>query len=411
MIIGFECEGPASAGNFTINSWELHSQILAGFSVGVTNLKFSDRNEFVNKENNTFLNSTTMMEFKITMVRNKESLPLFSFYTLAPLLGFWTIFVSTQFLFAENKKRLEIFAGTMLATFAYLLTIRNFMPPTLTQIESVIIEMVGIWGVLELVRNFLAVLHGNFQKNTKHESLQRMKSDFKPVFLAFGSVIAASILIYVNSFVFPGLNTILMASGQTPWGIFTSLFVYYGSDHLLYNVAGILIFSFLFILTNFFLGSERKPRSIFLPIVVFLTAILSNLFWVIVLPYTPNSGASGVAFALQGVFLGFCLLNCLALKNAVKEKGSRQKNLLFKSSLVNLTLLAMFIIWTQVQPNKFLNIAYGVNILVYLIAFVGSFGLTLLWNPLRRTYLKIKQKMRALGFKRLTKYLSLLQQF
>jgi apolipoprotein N-acyltransferase len=53
---------------------------------------------------------------------------------------------------------MSVFAGALLATFAYLFTILTFMPPPLTLVEGSIIIILGIWACIEMSRSFSIIL-------------------------------------------------------------------------------------------------------------------------------------------------------------------------------------------------------------------------------------------------------------
>ena len=154
IIIAFDTYGSNSTNKFIMNGWTLNSEVPSGFSATVSDYKELSENEINSRlGNNSGLENSLAVEFKITMLRDKESLLWLSIYIAVPFVGIWAVFAVTQLHF-DDKGRMQIFAGALLATFAYLLTIRSFTPPTLTRVEVSVIELVGIWAFLELLRGF-----------------------------------------------------------------------------------------------------------------------------------------------------------------------------------------------------------------------------------------------------------------
>lgn len=400
IIIAFDTHGSNATHRFILNGWELHSEIPSGFSTTISDYKELSENEIISELGNlSRLENSLALQFKITMLRNRESLLWLPIYILVPLLGLWSIFVINQY-WLNLGERLKVFAGALLAIFAYLFTIRSFSPPTLTRIEVSIIELVGIWAFLELVRGFLKVLEKYELTMEKLKPVQKAVMGFKPIFLALLFTLITSILVFVNSFVFPALFDISVASGQTPWGIITSLFVHSGFEHLLVNMIGLLMFSALFLVTNFFLSvKEKTERSWFSLLVVFSMAILSNALWISLIPTISTAGSSGVVFALQGVVLGFSLLNSFGLKDIREVSGALRRKRLLAIYLFNLVIFITFFAQIVLEPSVFLNVATAVNVFVHGIAFLGAFLLSVLWHHLRKVSTKVRSSFTILNSK------------
>jgi len=398
IVIAFDTYGSNLTNKFIMNGWTLNSEVPSGFSATVSDYKELSGSEILSRlGNNSGLANSLGLEFKITMLRDKESLLWLSIYVAVPLIGIWAIFAVTELHFGD-KERIQVFAGSLLATFAYLLTIRSFTPPTLTRIEVSIIELVGIWAFLELLRGFLRTWREHYKSVGRFESLKRSLRAFRVIFSVIGAVMAMSTLVYINSFIFPTLYNASVASGQTPWGVFTSLFVHSGIDHLTLNMVGLLTFSTLFVATNFFFDEqEKRTRSVFLVVIVFLTAILSNLLWVSLIPRIATAGASGIVFALQGSVVGFALLNSLSLKNVRKEQDRKRRIQLAGFYSFNLIVFVVFFCQIILAPNVFLNVATAVNVVVHGVAFLGAFLVTILWQPMRPALIEVWRGLIQLG--------------
>ena len=390
IIIAFDTYGSNSTYKFIMNGWTLNSEVPSGFSATVSDYKELSENEIISRlGNDSGLQNSSAVEFKITMLRDKESLLWLSIYVAVPFIGIWTVFAVTQAHFGD-RERMQIFAGALLATFAYLLTIRSFTPPTLTRVEVSIIELVGIWAFLELLRGFWLVWREHSRSIARFESIERSLTAFKIVFFTVGVVTIVSILVYINSFIFPLLYNATVASGGTPWGVFTSLFVHTSLDHLTLNIVGLWGFLGVFIATNFLLEErEKKERSIFLLAVAFFMAIFSNAFWVWLIPSIGTAGASGIVFALQGSVLGFALLNSLGLKNIRKEQNRKRRIQLAGFYSFNLVVFVTLFLQIVLAPTIFLNVATAVNVVIHGVAFLGALLLTILWQPVRTASIDI----------------------
>jgi len=398
IVIAFDTYGTNLTNRLVMNGWTLNSEVPSGFSATVSDYKELSRSEILSRlGNNSGLEKSLALEFKIMMLRDKESLLWLSIYITVPLIGIWAIFAVTE-LNLNGKERMQVFAGALLATFAYLLTIRSFTPPTLTRIEVSIIELVGIWAFLELLRGFLKTWSDYHQSLTRLEPLEKSFRSFRILFIAMGVTIAISVLAYINSFLFPTLYDVFVASGQTPWGILTSLFVHTGIDHLVLNIIGLSVFSTLFAVTNVFLDEEEKrERGLFTVVVVFLMAIFSNALWVFLIPRIGTAGASGMVFALQGSVLGFALLNSLGLKDVRKEHDCKRRARLVGSYMFNLTVFVVFFVQIVLAPSVFLNVATAVNVVVHGVAFLGAFLVTILWQPVRLTLIELRRSVLQFG--------------
>jgi len=390
IIIAFDTTGSNSTNEFILNGWTLNSEVPAGFSATVSDYKELSKNETDSAlSNDSGLGNSLALEFRITMLRDKESLLWLSIYVTVPFLGIWAVFAVSQIHF-DDLQRMQIFAGTLLAIFVYLLAIRGFTPPTLTRIEVSVIELVGIWAFLELLRSFCLVWRKNRTAFNMFEPVGRLTSAFKPIVLTVATVITVSVLVYINSFIFPSLYNVAVASGQTPWGIFTSLFVHTSFDDLALNMIGILVFSALFAATNLLLQKqEKRERSIYMLAGAFLMAMLSNAFWVWLIPTIGTTGASGIVFALQGSVLGFALLNSLGLRNIRGEQDLGRRIQLAGFYLFNLVVFVAFFLQIDLAPKIFLNVGTAVNVVVHGIAFLGNFMLAILWHPVRTVFFDV----------------------
>lgn len=208
---------------------------------------------------------------------------------------------------------------------------------------------------------------------------------FKAGFLAYLLVLTLSIMAYASIAIFPSLSDTLLASSQTPWGVITSIFIHLESQHLIANMVAFLVFLVLFVVINIFLPQEEKMRrERFLLLNIFVSAILSNLMWIILLPNVNATGASGLVYASEGVMLGFALLNSLKLKDIRKccpEKGKLVLGIRIFNVIVFLSVFLQIVL----APIAFLNVSPRVNIFVHGIAFYISFVSTSATQWFKRT--------------------------
>ena len=208
-------------------------------------------------------------------------------------------------------------------------------------------------------------------------------SDFRIIFVVFVLMLLACSSLFVCSLVYPGLNDVLAASGRTPWGIVTSLFVHDGIEHLSFNMISLFVFSLVFASSNSFLSETEKKRRIhFFFIVSFSAAILSNLLWITLIPQIGTIGASGTVYASEGVMMGFCMMNSLNMLDwaKYKTKGKYPRLVIAFNLLVLISLLLQILF----SAGTFLNVGAGVNAAVHGLAFLFSFFLAAFWILLRR---------------------------
>jgi hypothetical protein len=153
IIVAVNAEESNSTYGFLMSEIDLNSKVPPGFSATISDYKELSNNETAAQlGNRPNLVNGLVLTFKVTFLRNTQSLPLLLIYLVAPSLGIWCLFSVTQFRCNDYKDRLMIFAGALFAAFAYLLTFRNFAPPTLTLTEIFIILLMGAWAFIEMIQ-------------------------------------------------------------------------------------------------------------------------------------------------------------------------------------------------------------------------------------------------------------------
>jgi hypothetical protein len=167
IIIAVNAEGSNSTHKFFMKGYNLTSNIPPSFSATISDYRELSENETMAElGNRSDLLNSSAFQFRVTFLRNTQSLPLLFVYLLGPSLGIWCMFSVTQFSCNNSNERIKIFAGALLATFGYLITFRNFAPPTLTWTEISIITVMGAWAFLEMIRALIHVMRREPEKPT-----------------------------------------------------------------------------------------------------------------------------------------------------------------------------------------------------------------------------------------------------
>ena len=146
----------------------------------------------------------------------------------------------------------------------------------------------------------------------------------------------------------------------TPWGIITSIFVHKDLKHFISNMGSLLFTTILFICINLNLNEhDKKRRSSFYFKVVFLSAILANLGWLLLQPNNVLNGSSGAAYSSFGIMFGFTLINSISgFKKDVFRKF-RQNNVY----VINIFTLVIIFFHIVLQPNEFIAEGTGAQLL------------------------------------------------
>jgi membrane associated rhomboid family serine protease len=194
---------------------------------------------------------------------------------------------------------------------------------------------------------------------------------FKAVWLAFILIVVTSTVVSFVSAKDADILDMLSVSRETPWGVFTSIFSNTTPSHLTTNMNGLFLFMFAFCVTNSLnRKKEREKRARFMAITIFLIAIISNLFWLL-LSESGATGSSGMVFASQGVTLLFALMNIPKLFDYIKSG---------KKMIPALILFVVIVVIGSVFVSVFKEIVTfsrlmetKQNALVHLISFTGGF--------------------------------------
>jgi membrane associated rhomboid family serine protease len=191
---------------------------------------------------------------------------------------------------------------------------------------------------------------------------------FKRVYLGYVLVLLFSGCVYVVSSVNPNVTTILAASRSAPWGVVTSIFAHSSLSHFGLNMGGLFIFVLMFTFSNStFSAQDKKKLETFYLFSIFAFAIISNILWVILNP-NPSVGASGLVYAAMGIVTGFSLINGLQIINFPKFKT--QEAVTAVVIVMNIILSILLIAQVFQDPQLFLNIGEGVNVIAHGVSFL-----------------------------------------
>jgi len=191
---------------------------------------------------------------------------------------------------------------------------------------------------------------------------------FKKILLVYLLVLLLSGSVYIASTVYPDVNMSLAASRNTPWGIVTSIFAHSSLSHFGLNMGGLFIFALLFVFSNSTYSVQNKKRVERLTLFsVFVFAIISNVLWVILTP-NPSVGASGLLYAVIGIVTGFSLFNGLQIVNFSKFKTQEAATVCV--ILINMLLSILLMAQVFQDPQLFLNIGAGVNVIAHGVSYL-----------------------------------------
>jgi membrane associated rhomboid family serine protease len=178
-----------------------------------------------------------------------------------------------------------------------------------------------------------------------------------------------------------------MASRETPWGVFTSLFIHRNLNDLLLNLLGLGSFFLIYTFSNIhLLSKERSKRASFFLAAMIFSALLSNFIWIIIVDIG-TIGASGLIYSSEGAVTGFCLLNSWYIYDEMKTRNNKEHR---GSLIINLLIFIAICAWMIFYTNSFLSYNKDVNVLIHGSSFVIAFILAIEWNNLRNLFEKTK---------------------
>jgi hypothetical protein len=157
----------------------------------------------------------------------------------------------------------------------------------------------------------------NYQNITK--KLLELILNFRWLWVVFLITSVLSTLIFCLTYNNDDVFLPFTVSKDRPLCVLTSIFFEPYLNNLLNNLSGLFFLIFSFTIINFHSPKVSQVRnSIFMSIIIFLAAILSNVFWIMI-SEGGATGSSGVVFASQGVTLLFAMKTIPSLYDSIKS--------------------------------------------------------------------------------------------
>jgi len=193
-----------------------------------------------------------------------------------------------------------------------------------------------------------------------------------------------SVIFFIAELFQPTLLHLLSSAEATPWGVVTSIFVHWPLEHLLLNIAGIGVSTFLLIEIVLF-NSETNPIkvSLFFCLCPFVSGVAANILFLAFLPKSTSYGASGVLYAMEGVLIFASLLSIFRTVSYVKVRTyffERRYQLHF---LYHIFIFLFYFLQIIFYPSLFLNIQQGVNVFTHSVSLLLGLFATLFYYNLR----------------------------
>lgn len=192
-------------------------------------------------------------------------------------------------------------------------------------------------------------------------------------------ILGGGIFFIVSHFV-PHMDYLYLSPNRL-WSVLTYMFVYDGPGNI---ELFIMLFAFYLIASYRFTSTWKFKMSKFLTGSMFLIAILSGIYWIIMFPQSQGYGQSGVIYALYGMIFVICILNtilyfrdsCVSLK---QMKHGRENALILITTLISATVFLWIIIQLIIQKSYFFDeytgIGYQLHITSFLLGIViGTLG-------------------------------------
>jgi membrane associated rhomboid family serine protease len=153
--------------------------------------------------------------------------------------------------------------------------------------------------------------------------------------------------------------------------VFTSVFLYDGWENA--PVYFLLLVSYV-AFSDVLQPGERRKRAHFTSVIVFATAILANILWLIAKPLTYSWGASGVVYALWGVLTAFTIIDGLPKYARSADPRTWYPNKKERDSAVgNLAIFSSTALFLILDPTQFISSGPGINSFVHAVSFLGGY--------------------------------------
>lgn len=140
---------------FYLDSFELSSKIPSQFVASLKNFKTLSYDEIPQqlKVDMDFVKGSAV-RFKIALIREHNQMILLFLYSLIPSLSLYLVAILSELTIEGIEDRLKIYVGSMFALFSYLWSFRQFAPPTITWLETILVFGILLWIIESAVRYF-----------------------------------------------------------------------------------------------------------------------------------------------------------------------------------------------------------------------------------------------------------------
>ncbi|MCW1294889.1 MAG: hypothetical protein OH338_01160 [Candidatus Parvarchaeota archaeon] len=214
--------------------------------------------------------------------------------------------------------------------------------------------------------------------------LRELVKDYKWLIIAGLILFLPSIMIYAaKPTILPYCPVKELCSAySTPWGAFTSIFIY---DSWTNIFAFVIFFVFLWAIEIFARDYVRPRRANFAAIFMYVAGISASLIEIAYNRNIISFGPSGVVYGFIGIVVSLSLINIL-LPNWERGKDYITKIEDKTYFIINLIVFLFFFVWIFFYPASFISKSQGVNYAVHGIAFIIGF----LGTFVRAVILRIK---------------------
>lgn len=135
---------------FVVSRIELTSFAPAGFVAFFEEIrKFSKSELPEDLQSRPEFAEGSLLGFKIGMTRSQANLLVSTLYAIFPALCMYEVGALSFSSVKQRKDRLTIYVGVLFSVFTYFLTLRQFLPPSLTYLEALIGTGMTVWILVE----------------------------------------------------------------------------------------------------------------------------------------------------------------------------------------------------------------------------------------------------------------------
>lgn len=222
----------------------------------------------------------------------------------------------------------------------------------------------------------------NDLRNQTKKYFALLLRDYYPILLV-------SAVFFIVSIFVPNVKYLYL-SPTRPWSIFTYMFVYDGYVNI---ELFIMLFFFYLVASYRFSDVWKLKMSRFLTVSMFLIAIISGIYWVILFPKSPGYGQSGVVYALYGMVfiislmspLGYFRVSVNSLKQRLNENWIG-----FAAALISAIIFVWIIFQLWLSKiyffNEHLDVGYQLHEVSFLLGIIiGICGFWYISRPRKLT--------------------------